>query len=203
MTVLSQAVCEMKVVCGRDSRVVWARISDSGIGFGFVAHSVAVDLIQVVGGKSCVGGIAGVDVAEGVGATAWTEAVSAWVTEGGVAFESVAGGGLADDGILRCVDGGVAFESVEGVAFARLADDFCFVGDLAFAGAEVLKAGVGGRRVWDVGGLQVVGDRLASDGTARAASAELAALAELTACVLLAVRTLGDVEVSARGSRLL
>jgi hypothetical protein len=116
---------------------------------------------------------------------------------------SVAGGGLAGDGILRCVDGGVAFESVEGVAFARFADDFCFVGDLAFAGAEVLKAGVGGRRVWDVGGLQVVGDRLASGGTARAASAELAALAELTACILLAVRTLGDVEVSARGSRLL
>jgi hypothetical protein len=110
----------MKVVCGHDSRVIWARISDSGIGFSFVAHSIAVDLIQVVGGKSCVGGIAGMDVAEGVGATAWTEAVSAWVAEGSVAFESVAGGGLAGDGILRCVDSGIAFESVEGVAFASI-----------------------------------------------------------------------------------
>jgi hypothetical protein len=54
----------------------------------------------------------------------------------------------------------------------RLADHFCFVGDLAFAGAKVLKAGVGGRRVWDVGGLQVVGDRLVSGGTALVAEAE-------------------------------
>jgi hypothetical protein len=49
-------------------------------------------LIQVIGGKSCVGGVAGTDTAEEVGGTAWTEAVSAWAAEGGVAFESVAGG---------------------------------------------------------------------------------------------------------------
>ena len=50
------------------------------------------------GGESRVGGVAGAEA----GATAWTEAVAAWVTKGGVAFEGV-----------------------EGVAFARLADDFC------------------------------------------------------------------------------
>jgi hypothetical protein len=48
--------------------------------------------------------------------------------------------------VLRSCGAGVG-----GVAFARLADDFCFVSDLVFAGGEVLKrAGVGGRRVGGV-----------------------------------------------------
>jgi hypothetical protein len=58
-----------------------ARISDSGISFGFLARTVEVDLVPVAGadevGKSRVGRVASAEAAEGVGATAWTEAVSA------------------------------------------------------------------------------------------------------------------------------
>jgi hypothetical protein len=61
------------------------------------------------------------------------------------------------------------------IAFVRLASDFHFVGDLVFAGAEVLKwrAGVGGRRVGYIGCLQVVGVGLAGCDAAHTVSAGL------------------------------